>query len=223
MISMNLASPGSAFTGTLTVPILRALDGRGSKVTPVGQVHRLIDSNVSLAGVRRALDRLAAHGILDKEEIDGRAFYSLNFKHVLYPAVKNMLDASGRFGRELRRTIANWTTEPVSAVLFGSAARRDGDVESDIDLLLVRPTLRTSVRERQWAAQVHELRGDVLCWTGNHAQIIDWSERSLRRARANGENLIDDILRDGITVAGDPLSTLLQMDAVPRVFRESIR
>ena len=142
MASMNLSEPGSAFSGTLTVPILRALDGRGSKVASVGQVHRLTAGDVSLAGVRRALDRLAAQGVLDKEEIDGHAFYSLKFKHVLYTAVKNMLDASGRVGRELRKTIANWTTEPVSAVLFGSTARRDGGVESDIDLLLVRPTLR---------------------------------------------------------------------------------
>ena len=41
----------------------------------------------------------------------------------------------------LRDRIAAWPIAPVHASLFGSAARRDGDERSDIDVLVVLETL----------------------------------------------------------------------------------
>jgi hypothetical protein len=79
-----------------------------------------------------------------------------------------------------------------------------------------------SALKRGWARDVHQLRGDVLHWTGNHLQVIDWSESALRRHQAQGEPLIDEILRDGILVAGVPLTTLLGPDR-PRSLRASTR
>ena len=98
----------------------------------------------------------------------------------------------------------------MAGVLFGSAARRGGDIESDIDVLLIRPKLSSTERKRSWAPQVHELRTQVHSWSGNHLQALDWSESSLRRFAAKREALIDEILRGGVTLYGRSVSELLE-------------
>jgi len=185
-------------------------------------VYRVTDQGTA-AGIRRALDRLATHGICVREELGGRALYSFNHDHVLYRAVVAALDADDAFVRRLRKSLEEWAPAPVTGVLFGSAARRDGDIESDIDLLLIRPQISSSSLQRGWARQVHELRTDVFRWTGNHLQIVDWTESALRSHLARGEPLIDEILRDGIAVAGISLAGLLERDTRSRSFRKALR
>jgi predicted nucleotidyltransferase len=162
------------------------------------------------AGIGRALDRLSAHGLCNREEIGGRALYSLNYDHVLYRAVRIALDADRALVRNLKRSLATWSPEPLSAVLFGSAARRDGDYESDIDLLLIRPATTSAVRDRAWAPQVHQLRFDVQRWTGNHLQIVDWTHKSLRLYASRREPIIDNLVQDGVLLAGSPIRELLE-------------
>jgi len=203
------------------MPILRALDGR-SQPASAAQVLRVAEQGTA-AGIRRALDRLSAHGVCFREELGGRALYSLNYDHVLYRAVRATLDANHTFLRDLRKSIAEWTPPPISAVLFGSAARHDGGIASDIDLLLVRPAMSHTELERGWARQVHALRGDVFRWTGNHVQIVDWTESAVRRFAARREALVDEMVGDGITLAGTSLLRLLEQDAKPRSFRRSLR
>lgn len=59
---------------------------------------------------------------------------------------------------------------PRHASLFGSVARGDGSVESDVDLLVVCPP-RISADDPTWRAQLDTLAVDVYEWTGNHASI----------------------------------------------------
>ncbi len=208
---MDLAEPGRGLAGGLTMPILRALAGRSSPAT-AAQLSRLAEVGTE-AGVRRALERLAAHGVCSSEDVGGRIVYALNYDHLLYEAVTALLDADRELPRRLKRALAEWDPSPVSAVLFGSAARRDGDVDSDVDLLLVRPSLRTEARKREWGRQVHELRDAVHRWTGNRLQVLDWTSLGLRKHELSDEPLVDALLEDGVTVAGSRLSSLLGRSA----------
>lgn len=208
---MDLTEPGRAFSGSLTMPVLRALDGR-SQPASAAQVSRIANIGTP-AGVRRALERLSFHGICTQEELGGRTLYSLNYKHVLYPAARHALDASDSFLEHLKSTLSEWKPAPVSGVLFGSAARHDGDVESDIDMLLVRPPMKPSESERSWAPQVHELRAQVRDWTGNHLQVLDWTVEMVHRYATRKEELIGEIAIDGRTLCGTPFRDLLNLRA----------
>jgi len=137
----------------------------------------------------------------------------LNYDHVLYDAVTALLKADRELPRRLKRALADWEPAPASAVLFGSAARRDGDVGSDVDLLLVRPPELTEGRKREWVRQVHELRTAVQRWTGNRLQVLDWTTPVLRRHARAREPLVDAILSDGVTVSGAQLTGLLERSA----------
>jgi predicted nucleotidyltransferase len=98
----------------------------------------------------------------------------------------------------------------VSAALFGSAARRDGDIESDIEIILIHPGMSSRERERLWAPQVHQLRNEVWGWTGNHLQVLDWSASSLLRYKGRREKLIGEFMHDGITLYGTSIRHLIE-------------
>jgi predicted nucleotidyltransferase len=104
----------------------------------------------------------------------------------------------------VRAVAQEWTLAPASLVLFGSAARRDGDADSDIDLLLVRNDA-TDTDDETWAGQRHTLARDLERWTGNTVQIVDLSESELAKAVRRKEPLISGLRADGIVLAGrDP-------------------
>lgn len=208
---VDLTEPGRGLAGGLTMPILRALAGRSSPAT-AAQLSRLAGVGTE-AGVRRALERLATHGVCSAEDVGGRIVYALNREHLLYGAVAALLDADRELPKRLRSALAEWDPAPVSAVLFGSAARRDGDVDSDVDLLLIRPSLRTEARKREWVRQVHDLRAAVQRWTGNRLQVLDWTSLDVRQHERSGEQLVASLLDEGVTVAGSSLASVLERSA----------
>ncbi len=90
----------------------------------------------------------------------------------------------------------------LGAWLFGSVARADSRGDSDIDLLLV--------LEDPESEETHEflssLHCDVLDWTGNELQVIEYSEDSFKRLVDTGNDLIIEIRRDGIELCETNLS-----------------
>jgi hypothetical protein len=108
----------------------------------------------------------------------------------------------------LRHAFAAWSMPPVHASMFGSAARQDGDTDSDIDIFLVRPA-GVDAEDAAWNTQLQDLGDAVLAWTGNHAGIIDFAEQDIVRMRAENPPVLQDLRRDGIDLAGMPLRELV--------------
>jgi predicted nucleotidyltransferase len=100
----------------------------------------------------------------------------------------------------------------VHASAFGSAARGDGDVDSDIDLLVVRPA-RIADDDERWRSQISALAEGVRRWTGNDASIIELDERAVAQ-RPTDTNVIDEVRRDGIDLAGAPVRKLFRTERV---------
>jgi len=92
--------------------------------------------------------------------------------------------------------------------MFGSAARGDGDTCSDIDVFVVRP-LGTDEDDPQWRSQLDELAKAAWSWTGNHTSIAEMPEGELTRLRRERPPVVEDVIRDGITLAGEPATSLL--------------
>jgi len=189
------------------MPVLRALSTRASPAT-AAQLRRVAAAGTE-AGVRRALDRLAVQGLVTTEEIGGRVVFLLNRDHVLYPAVTALLRAEDELPRRLRGEIPAWLVPPVAAALYGSAARRDGDADSDIDILLVRPASLGSRERELWNDQLHRLRDLVQRWTGNRCQVTDRSVAALRRPSRAREPIVDEWRKDAVSLAGADVGQLL--------------
>lgn len=100
------------------------------------------------------------------------------------------------------------TIAPAHVSIFGSAARGDGDTESDIDLFVVR-RLNVDASNPRWREQLDRLTTDVYRWTGNHLAISEVDERQLRRLRREHPPVVDAVGADAITLFGPVPDKLL--------------
>lgn len=92
--------------------------------------------------------------------------------------------------------------------LFGSAARGEGDAQSDIDLFIVRAE-GVGEKDERWRAQLDLLAKQVQRWTGNRGAIAEIAEAELSRLRADGPPIVDELRSDAITLAGPAITAVL--------------
>lgn len=110
--------------------------------------------------------------------------------------------------RRLRQAFADWDPEPFHASLFGSAARRDGGVASDIDIFLMRDE-HVDGENAAWRDQVDALEREILSWTGNPAAIVEVADDSGWRDARSSSPLVRQLQRDAIDLAGRPAVEVL--------------
>jgi predicted nucleotidyltransferase len=96
---------------------------------------------------------------------------------------------------DMRQQIKSWHQPAIAAWLFGSAARGDGDRDSDIDLLSV---VATSHDTAQWQQQIGALASLVERRTGNHVQIVEHTRESFLALEAAQSPLTKAFRVDGI-------------------------
>lgn len=155
--------------------------------------------------VRAVLRRLARHGLVDVERHGQSYTFLLNRQHVLTPGLEALHGAMATVEDRIKDAVESWPIPPDSLIIFGSAARRDGDTNSDIDLLLVRPDA-LDADDETWAKQRHALTHDVEHLTGNVVQVIELSATELTHAIHGDEPLIRELRTDGAVLAGRDLT-----------------
>ena len=165
------------------------------------KVAALSNGRLSQKGTSLALRYLAEHGIVLVEDHPPSKLYTLNEQHLATSSIRALAGMRSRLIAQLKDRLRRWEYPPSGAWLFGSVARGDGGVASDIDLFVIRPD--TADGGDQWDAQVDELTEAVRSWTGNPCSIVDLSEAEFARLDANGERLVDEVRRDGIHLIGE--------------------
>ena len=203
---MNVSRAYSAVAPTVEGDVLVALAGTTQPLT--GRRVARLARRGSVAAVAKALNRLVSQGIVLRQEAPPASLYTLNRQHLAAPAVETLALIRIELLDRLRHALSTWRTPPVHASLFGSAARGDGDVDSDIDIFLVRPAGVDS-EDPTWDVQLRDLGEAILAWTGNHAGIIDFAEGDIERLREERRPILGNLQRDGIDLAGTPLRNVL--------------
>jgi hypothetical protein len=224
---MDMGDPTRSITPTLDGPVLAALARAGRPVT-VGEVAAETVRGSEI-GVRRCLARLVAQGLVQATEMGRNRVHELNREHVAAPIATTMADLRLELWHRMRKELGGWKPKPLYACVFGSAARGDGDADSDVDLLLVHPPFPGEAKQprkanvidavaafmtapmpaspaeaARWPRNVDRLRAHVLLWSGNPLQVVDlsfveWLDRTRNTA------LIGDIERDGIDLVGSSI------------------
>jgi len=226
---MDLGDPTRSITPTLDGPVLAVLARSGRPLT-VGEVAAETVRGSEI-GVRRCLARLVNQGLVLATEMGRNRVHELNREHVAAPIATTMADLRIELWRRMRKELSGWKPKPLYACAFGSAARGDGDVDSDVDVLLVHPpfpgeagprrtknvidavaavltapTAASPVEAARWPQHIDKLRAHVLLWSGNPLQVVDlsfaeWMDRSRNTA------LFADIERDAIDLVGSWIAT----------------
>ena len=187
---MNVGSPIDSVVPTLDGPVLEVL-ASSSVTLSLTEIHRR-SSRGALTGVRLVLQRLTQEGIVDA--VPGG--YLLNREHVATGAINALVGLRSEFISRLVEQVSSWSYDADLVGLFGSFARRDGDAESDIDILVVG-------EERLPDGLLDDLASRVLAWTGSHAQIMALTRTDLRRLRSADEPILIEWHRDLEMVLGD--------------------
>lgn len=204
---MNLSQPSESVVPTLDGPVLNTL-ARLTRPVTGRQIHQLAGIG-SEAGVRKVLTRLVGQGVVRVNEAGSALLYHANREHVAWPAVQALARLWAEFLDRLRAELATWTPPARSAALFGSAARRDGGTDSDVDIVLVRSP-RVGTDDNAWQEQLARLRELVAAWTGNTCQVYDVDGDDLRRHIDARDPIVTEWARDAATVSGTDFRSMLR-------------
>lgn len=196
---MDAAHPLAVVTPTLDGDVLTHLALADAAFTP-GQLQRLMP-HATVAGVRRVLKRLTEQGVVTMSSagVTARA-YALNREHLAADAIIELATQVPRLLARIEGRLGSWAEPAIYAAVFGSMARQHATTSSDVDIFLVRST---ESRDEVWLPQVEALESAVARWTGNDARAFVVDEDRL--AERGYARVLDDIVREGLFVAGDPV------------------
>lgn len=167
-------------------------------------------AHASQPAVLKALRELVENGVVWSQPAGRATLYSLNDEHLLVEAIDLLFDVRARLVKRLAQSLSHWELPPLHVSLFGSAARGDGDAESDIDVLVVRPALdEDGADDHVWEGQLDTMRHEIRLWTGNHAAVVDLCLDDVQRMSRQRHRLIEDVRRDGLLVVGKAVDDLL--------------
>lgn len=203
---MDLARPYTAVCPALDGGALSVLAGTTRPMTG-REIARLM-GRTSHSGVLIALNRLADHGVVDREEAGRALLFTLNREHLAAPAVDLLVHMRSELFDRLRRAVDSWEITAVHVSLFGSFARGEGDTGSDIDLFVVRPK-QVEREDPSWREQLDLLARQVQRWTGNPAGIVEVGREEIPRLRKEEPPILAELRRDAITIAGSEAAALL--------------
>ena len=190
--------------------VLHVLAGTNGRLTG-RRVARLAQEGTQ-QGILKALNRLCEEGIVKREDAGNAILFSLNRRHLAAAPIEQLVNLRGELLNRLAGEFAAWHVQPVHASLFGSAARGDGSVASDIDIFVVRPA-RVKAEDPVWRGQVEGLAARLEDWTGNRASIADVSEADLPELRRRRPAIVSDLEADALRLAGPDVATLLRSDS----------
>lgn len=195
---MNFQRPFQVVGPTLDGDALCVLAGTVRPLTG-REVHRLVGHS-SEVGVRRALERLVRQGIVHRETVGRSHLYRLNREHVAAQWIEGLAGVGSQLIERFRNAIGRWGMPPAVAVLFGSAVRGEASPESDLDVLLIRPT-GIDADDPGWREQVAKLEAVATAWTGNDARVLEYGEDELGAVGLD-EPALRAAAREGIELYG---------------------
>ena len=151
-------------------------------------------AHVPPATARRIIDDLAQSGLVSQRPTGRSVEVSLNRQHLAVPALVALVTLRAEFIDRLQACIRDWSEPARAAWIFGSAARADGDRQSDVDIVAVSRREPSEIWEQQIGALV-QLTRDI---TGNAAQVLDYSTARLRELVRSANPIIGSLRADGI-------------------------
>lgn len=202
---MDLSSPFQAMFPTVDSDVLAVL-AQSTKPRTGREVARLAER--SQDATQKVLDRFVSHGLVLQKDAGRARVYTLNWDHVAAEPIADLADLRGRLFRRLQEVFEFWHPAPVHVSVFGSAARGDGDIDSDIDIFMVRPA-DVDENDGQWRGQEEALADAVLDWTGNHAGIAEIDEDELARLWRDQPAILDSLRADAVDIYGLPTRSFL--------------
>ena len=208
---MDLANPLQSVIPSVQGAVLGVL-ARTDEPLSGRRVAELTRPRFAQTRVNAVLQKLADSGIVLRESRPPANLYRLNKKHVATDGILMLTDMWATVLSRIRAELATWSVPPETAWLFGSAARREASVESDIDILVVVPAGAMQGEETStvWHLQTDALAENIKAWTGNSCEVLEMDAAELEAAIERDDRLIRDLRDHAIVLAGDDARIVLR-------------
>ncbi|MGW6282224.1 nucleotidyltransferase domain-containing protein [Kribbella sp. NPDC055071] len=168
----------------------------------------LLRTPASPSGVQRVLDDLVDNGVVIAEPAGRARLYTLNRDHVAYQAIDLLARLREVLLERIKAEAETWALRAKAIWLFGSTARGQGDAQSDLDLLIVRPD-EIDDSDPRWVEQVETLAAHASLWSGNSCEVVEYSAQEIQDLISHGERLITELRHDAVPITGTtPQQTL---------------
>lgn len=164
-------------------------------------------SGVSLAQASRVLPGLVDLGIVERREAPPSALFRFVTEHVASRSITALTRTRQAILDELGQTAGALDPAPASLIIFGSFARGDATVDSDIDVVLVRPKT-VDEDDPGWRRGIDGWREHARRLSGNRVDVLEVSERDVGGRLRSRKPVWADIRRDGLVVHGRSLDAL---------------
>lgn len=164
-------------------------------------------AGVSPAQAARVLPRLVELGMVESRSSPPAILYGFVPDHVAAEPLRVVSRLGLVFLERLRKEIAPLRPAPACAAVFGSFARHQARIESDIDLLLVRPKA-VAEDDEHWRRSIEAIRKGAQRLSGNGVGILEVGHDEVRREIRGSKPLWRNIVRDALVVHGRPLHEL---------------
>ena len=158
-------------------------------------------AGISQAQASRLLPDLVALGVVERREVPPASLFRLVPEHVASQVLLALARSTDTVLDEMGRLVEALPQRPVSVIVFGSFARREAVVDSDIDVVVVRPA-EVDVDDDAWSASIETWRRDVRLLTGNPVEVLEVSADEAATKLAGRAQVWADIRRDGRVVHG---------------------
>jgi len=202
---MNLAEPYDLAMSRSTADVLRVLIG-AEVAFSIRQVARIAE--VSVPQAMRVVNHESDRGLVLVEQAGRSRMCRFNRDHLAANAVVELITLQERMIHAVEDEISSWVIKPMHSSLFGSGARREGGIESDLDVLIVRPQ---KTPEHQWEEQKYSSGLILRKKTGNAISWFDVTLEELKTAMQASEPIFSEWKKDGIFLTGSPLLNLLSV------------
>ena len=170
---------------------------------PVTRRQLAAAAGVAAGHASAVIEELITTGLVTETPAGRSSMVELNRSHMAAEPLLALASLRGELVRRLRERLSDWS-DLFGAWLFGSVARGDAGVDSDIDLLIVADDLDSSELHDRLA----QLISDVRLWTGNETQVVEHSLASWRELVRARNSLVDQVRLDGIALKGETSSLL---------------
>lgn len=164
-------------------------------------------AGISQAQASRLLPDLVALGVVERREVPPSSLFRLVPEHVASRALLTLARSADTVLDEMGRLAGALPQPPVSVIVFGSFARKEAVVDSDIDVVVVRPD-DVDEGDDAWSASIETFRRDVRQLTGNPVEVLHVSAGEAATKLAGRAQVWADIQRDGRVVYGLGLNEL---------------
>ena len=154
------------------------------------RIHALLSDEYSLWTIQEALKALTHLGLVNTQTVGRAGVHTINEDHVSVAPLRALLDPITALTDTVREAVGN---DVKTVILFGSIARGEANVYSDVDLAVVAPA--------GWDGRA-DLEDAVRVRLGNHCDVLVFTPEDFTRLAEIGEPVVLEILTSGVALIG---------------------